>query len=434
MIKQIPLVITLMYLILIVEKSMGQFNISAEIRPRIAIDNGAGVPLNDTLDTRYYATQRTRLSFDFQKSVFRLRLTAQDVRVWGSGDIYTSTGVFGSNSGLDFYEAWLKIRLSDATSVKIGRQPFAFDNERLISRRNWNQFGLAYDAVLLEHKQKSWTVDLALSYNNLMNYNTGGTDFSNNTYFSTNVMKTFNFLRVHKTFGDHFNTSLYAMASGFVNESNPGVIYLTGTYGLFAQLSLEQLEIPIDVYYQNGSTQSGKAVSAFMAGINPTVRISTVRLGLGADYLSGDDAGKSGYREKERTFNKFYGSGFRFHGWMNHYVYIKGSTMNGGLVDIYPSVSWAVNPRHKLDLLTHFFSLANPVMIGDMLVDDKNLGTELDTRYTFTWDSELSVNVGFSYYFTTDTFILVKTRSDAGIRQPWWIWTMLTYKPVIFKK
>jgi hypothetical protein len=222
------------------------------------------------------------------------------------------------------------------------------------------------------------------------------------------------------------------IATGYTRENNPEIIYLTGTYGLYTNVSFDHFEMPVDAYYQNGKAQSGKDVSAFAFGLSPKVLLGPVKIGVGADYLSGDDANNADYNEKERTFNKFYGAGFKYHGWMNYYVYIKGNTKNGGLVDIYPNISWKISPQHKLDAQAHFFSLANSVRIADDIINDKNLGTEIDTRYTFTLKEDFSLNVGFSYYFTTDTFIKVKAGEMANIRQPYWVWTMLTYTPKIF--
>lgn len=242
----------LLTLFLHVFDANGQFNISSEIRPRGIIDNGAGSPLIDTINTRYFISQRTRLTFDFQKSKFQMRLTAQDIRVWGSANIYSGTGVFGNSSGLDFHEAWLKINIKKNASIKIGRQEFSYDNQRILSKRNWNQYGLSYDAVLFAIKYKEWAFDMALSYNNGMNYFNGKPDFRSGLYYNTNLIKTLNFIRINKSFGTHVNSSLFGIATGFINENSPTVIYVTGTYGFYSHFSFGNFEIPVDAYYQNG--------------------------------------------------------------------------------------------------------------------------------------------------------------------------------------
>ncbi|MBI9039571.1 MAG: hypothetical protein JEY97_15690 [Bacteroidales bacterium] len=114
---KLPKIVFLSLIVFTPLSIFGQISISAEIKPRGEIDNVAVLPLN----TRCYISQRTRLSFDFKKSIFQLRLTAQDVRVLGSSDIFTSTGVLGSTSGLDFYEAWLKINILKSLSFRTGQ-------------------------------------------------------------------------------------------------------------------------------------------------------------------------------------------------------------------------------------------------------------------------------------------------------------------------
>jgi hypothetical protein len=415
------------------QSGYSQFSVSAELRPRAEFDNGVGRAIADTGNTRYYISQRTRLAFDYTKSIVQIRLTAQDVRLWGSGDIYSATGVFGSNSGLDFLEAWVRVKVFSNTHVKVGRQMMKYDNQRLISTRNWNQFGYAYDAFLLEHDQSGWDIDLALSYNTGRNNRSGGPDFNDTLFFQTNIMKTFNFLRVNKTFGKHFTASLYALASGFSVEDAPSIIYMTGTYGFYAKIKAGSFEIPVDAFYQNGKAQSGKDISAYMFGVNPNVTLGPVKLGVGADYFSGDDANDPNFMNQENTFNKFYGGGFGFHGWMNYFIYIKGSTRSGGLVDLTGNFAWNITPKHKLDVRAHFFSLAESIMVDDEIINDKNLGTEIDTRYTYTLNEEFNVNVGFSYYLTTPTFEIVQAGVGGNIMQPYWIWTMLTYTPKIFE-
>lgn len=362
-----------------------------------------------------------------------MRITAQDVRIWGSGNFYTSTGVFGSSLGLDLHEAWLNIKLGKTTNVKIGRQEMSYDNQRLVARRNWNQFGLSYDAILLIQKIKDWRFDLALTYNTMMDLNSGRPEFSDELFNRENLIKTFNFLRINKPFGEHVNLSALVIATGYTNDDRPGVIFMTFSYGMYSKLDFNYFETTLDFYYQNGKAQTSKSVNAFAFGITPTFKIKGWRIGFGVDYMSGDDANSNNYGVEEKSFNRFYGAVYGYNGFMNYYGYIKSSTANGGLVDLYPNISWKASEKHKIDASVHFFSLANAVLIDDMVMDDLNMGTEIDTRYTFTLNKEFSFNVGFSYYLATSTFKSVKVGLNTDINQPYWAWAMITYKPMIFK-
>ena len=145
--------------------AFSQFRVSAELRPRFEMDNGALKPRPDSVNTGYYATQRTRLNFDFAKEKYQMRLSIQDVRFWGSGDIYSSTGVWGSSAGLDVKEAWFRLNIGSYSHITIGRQELKLDDQRLIATRNWNQFGASYDAISFGFKKNDWIMDLMVSYN-----------------------------------------------------------------------------------------------------------------------------------------------------------------------------------------------------------------------------------------------------------------------------
>jgi hypothetical protein len=298
--------------------------------------------------------------------------------------------------------------------------------------RNWNQFGIAYDAVVLKHVGDYWSFDLGLSWNTMMNLNTGKPSFDNTQYYAENLIKSLNFLRISRSLTDHINISAWVIGTGYVNPSYPEALFMTGTYGLFSELSYDWFNLPLEIYYQNGKAQTAKPVEAFAFGLKPSVNISDISIGMGFDYLSGDDAGKMDYGVKEKTFNKFYGSVFRYHGWMNYYSYIKGSTGNGGLMDLFPFITWKISSRHTLEGKVHIFNLANKILLADKIVSDLYLGTEFDTRYTWKIKPDLSFNAGFSYYQTSPTFIDVMAGSDPNIRQPVWLWVMISFTPDLF--
>jgi hypothetical protein len=181
-----------------------------------------------------------------------------------------------------------------------------------------------------------------------------------------------------------------------------------------------------------GHAQSGKEVSAYMFTIDPSYQAGNWKFGLGADYFSGDDATADNFNEKEKTFNKFYSPGFLYNGWMNHYVFIKSSTANGGLVDIYPNLEVALKPKHKVRGYFHLFSLANPVKINDAVFTNKDLGQELDLMYIYNHSKELTVQAGFSYYFATETIAAIKKVDYDIVGAPYWAWVMITFKPTLF--
>ena len=430
--KAILRFIVLSALILIPSVILAQFTISAELRPRFEMDNGAVRPKADSLSTLYFATQRTRLRFDFVKEKYQLRLTIQDVRFWGTGDIYSSTGVFGSTGGLDIHEAWFMLKLCDNSNLTIGRQVLKLDDQRLVATRNWNQWGVAYDAISYNLVKNKWNLDVAVSYNTNSEINSGKPSIDDELFNKNNLMKTFNFIYLKRTFNESLQASLMAIGAGYQSAANQSVIYMMGTYGLWLNYQKGVFDISTNLYYQNGKAQSGKDVSAYMATLHPGITVSKVRIGLGGDYISGDNAENDTFGEKERTFNKMYGAVFKYYGYMNYYSYMKASTRDGGLVDIYPNVKIPIKGKHVITAMFHKFYLANPVFFGEEVSSDQDLGSEIDLMYTFKAMKELVVQGGFSYYFTTNTLEQLKGVGSVEAKSPYWAWVMLTFTPQLF--
>jgi len=431
MIKSLRLIL-LLALIFIPGIIIAQFSISAELRPRFEIDNGTIRPKPDSMNTSYYVTQRTRLRFDFKKEKYQLRLSIQDVRFWGTGDIYSSTGVFGTSGGLDVQEAWFRLKLCENSSITIGRQVLKFDDQRLVATRNWNQWGLAYDALTYNFVKDKWDLNVAISYNTNSNLNNGKANIDDELFNKNNLIKSFNYIHVKKVFNESLRASLIAIGAGYQSSQSSSVIYMMGTYGLWLSYTKGIFDFSTNLYYQNGHAQSGKKVSAYMATVHPGVKIGKIRIGLGGDYISGDNAKNDDYGEKEKTFNKMYGAVFKYYGFMNYYTYMKRSTRNGGLGDIYPNIKIPIKEKHIILAQYHKFYLANPVFVEETISENQDLGSEIDLMYTYKAMKDLVLQAGFSYYFTSNTLKQVKGVGATEIKAPYWGWVMLSFTPQLF--
>ncbi len=425
-------ILILMAILVLPTLTYAQFNISAELRPRLEMDNGTLKPFPDSLNTVYFVSQRTRLKFDLNKEKYQMRLSIQDVRFWGSGDIYTSTGVFGSTGGIDIQEAWFRLKLGAYSKLTIGRQVLKLDDQRLIATRNWNQFGMAYDAISYMFTKDKWILNAAVSYNTNSKISNGKL-VSDNEFFNTfNLMKTLNYIHLKRNFHKNFSAALMAFASGYEHSTSKDVLYITATYGFWWNFDNAKFDVSSNLYFQGGKAQTGKSVMAYMATIHPGIKFGKVRIGLGGDYISGDNAKNDDFGQKERTFNLMYGAVFKYYGSMNYYSYMKGSTANGGLIDIYPNISVPINDQHSLTAFYHKFYLANPVLIQGDVMDNTDLGSEVDLMYTYKIMKELVLQAGVSYYFTTESLEKVKKVDGSDIRSPYWVWTMITFTPELF--
>jgi len=202
----------------------GQFSMSSEVRPRFEYRNGYGrLPtLNDK--PAYFISQRSRLNINFKNSKFRSVFAFQDVRVWGDATIYKSTGVHGNDSSIDLYQGYFEWLFNDRSSVRIGRQVLAYDDERLLSIRNWNQHGLAYDAFLFKIQFDHWEAHMGVSLNNSRENKYGN-------IYEQNKMKNLNFIHLQRSLENIGHFSLIAVGSGYTASDSSEVIYMRGTTG-----------------------------------------------------------------------------------------------------------------------------------------------------------------------------------------------------------
>jgi hypothetical protein len=223
------------------------------------------------------------------------------------------------------------------------------------------------------------------------------------------------------------------MLSGYQHDSITSLIYLTATYGAWWKYDKGRFDISGEAYIQQGKAQNGKDVMAYMASVHPGIKIGKMRLGVGGDYISGDNAEKDDYGTKERTFNIMYGAVYRYYGHMNYFSYMKSTTANGGLIDIYPNIRVPINEKHSITAFYHKFYLANPVLVKNEVIDDTDLGSEVDLVYTYKILKSLVLQAGASYYFTSGTLEKIKAVDGGDIRPPIYAWTMITFTPTLFQ-
>ena len=143
-----------------------QLYLNTEIRPRGEIRNGYKSMFSEDDNTAYFISQRTRLGLIYSHEKYSLKITGQDSRVWGDESYYNSTGIKGDVASVDLYEAWFQLKLNQFSSLKIGRQEWKYDNQRLLANRNWGQTGMTYDGLLLKFDNQNFRADIGLLLNN----------------------------------------------------------------------------------------------------------------------------------------------------------------------------------------------------------------------------------------------------------------------------
>jgi len=416
-------------LLLIISQSYGQFTLKGEFRPRFEYRGGYGKILTEDEKPIFFVSQRSRISAYYQTGIYSFGFAVQDIMVWGDEDVYSSTGVFGSKASIDLNEAWLGIKLYDNGNVKIGRQYWAYEDERLLSARGWNQSEIKYDAVLFQHAGVKLKFDVGLSWNNDMDRNFGNE-------YPTGKMKSMNFLYVRKDFNDWLHATVMAVASGFTATDSTTDINWQGTYAGYLGVKKGPFSALASGFYQNGKNRKGLSTSAYMFALSGDYLIKEkYSAGAGIDYLSGQDQKNNDpdYFEKAHSFDNLYGARHGVFGHMDLFNNLPTSTDNGGLVDIFVRLKYIPVPSTKIGADFHFFILQNNVI--DITTDNitylsKGLGQELDLNVSWDINKIFNVKGGYSFFLVTDSMEKLQGIEPGNSRFPSWIWVMITAKPM----
>ncbi len=401
-----------------------QLVIGLELRPRLLLDDGYKNPKANDDPVLAYITQRTRLNASYQQQQFEAYFSLQDVRVWGGDNQYSSSGIFGNTGSLSLHQGWFILKPIKTLSIKTGRQLFQYDDQRIISSRNWNDYQITYDAVLIQFDNAKDKIDIGLTWNSE----------TINTFLYPQVkFKIFDFIRYERIFRD-FNISAIALITGNTVSDTVSSIYLKGTYGLNLLLDITNLHARITGYFQNNLNQNGTRLHAFCFSLLAQYDVFQKRasFSIGVDYLSGQDETKTSnkYNRTNHRFDILYG---RRHGWYG-YIDFFPPIPEQGLQDYYLKADYRPWKKLTLQLDGHFFWLAsnkyNVDGSGDIL--KKNLGQELD--FTLIWKimDVVSLQGGYSFYLMTETLRQVKGVNNTSTRFPQFAYIMITAKPELF--
>lgn len=408
--------------------TIAQFTVSAEYRVRGEANNGYRTLPTESSETAYFVSQRTRLNLKYNSEKYAAYFSLQDVRIWGQADYMTKSGIQYSSNTLDIHQAWFDWKFTRNWILRTGRQSWSYDDGRILANRNWDQYGLSWDAFLLKHQTKNFAMHLGSSINNTWisfnkeNFNPG--ENPNETPIGFRI-KYFNFLWLNYKFNERLKLSFANYYASFLAAETKSIYYTLGTSGLHLNYKSDNLSAKANLYYQYGKSPAGKNTSAYMATLQANLKFNSFTFGLNGDYLSGDDINNENFG----AFNILYGARWPVYGWMNYYV-LPGDTKNGGLVDLYPGVKYSINKKHILFAQFHFLSLATKTFDAPDL--SKSLGNELDFSYSFKYDKNLSLGFYFSYYFATETAEYVKGVDFGASTSPYWFNLMLTFKPTLY--
>jgi hypothetical protein len=414
-------ILLLLFTVISFSNSKAQFNIDAQIRQRLEFRDGYQhlQPLN--ADPAMFISQRTRISFKYLTEQLKITITPQDVRVWGDEHMANMTGVFGDSASLDMFEGFIEAKIKNNTFISAGRQQLVYDNEWLLSARNWNQNGNSADAIVLKTKPLGWNLHFGLAWNSW------GERISEN-FYPSNRLKSLNYLWVNKQISDRFNFSLMHLSTGVTKNDTSRTLYFRHTSGMFGKYKTEHFAADANAYYQTGVNRTGKNVSAFLGAVDIKYILDQFSIGGSIAYLSGNKSVGQNMKT-DGLFDILYGARHKFFGFIDYFRNFENDTRQGGLVDY--AITFEVKPLKTFSFsnTSHYFQLAQT---NALTGPGKNLGFENDFIIKYKAADWCNLELGYCFFLPTHTLKKIQNSPQPKFSQ--FVYLQCTIRSVIFSQ
>jgi hypothetical protein len=393
-----------------------EFSADLQIRPRYEYANGFKTLLTSTTSHNSFIGQRTRATLNYNDDQLTVKTSFQNVRTWGSVSTVGNTSSSTAN-GVALFEGWAEYAFTTNFSVKAGRQPLSYDNQRIIGGLDWANQGRSFDAALLKFKGAAYKLDLGLALNEDSELLTDPS-----TAYSTDF-KNMQYAHFHTDF-DKAGLSLLALNIGreYTNSDSEIDLAFMQTIGTYFNFKNKKFSADASLYLQTGKIGENK-VTAFEGAANLGYTLTEkLSLTAGYEYLSGKD--QTDTSTDISYFTPLFGTNHAFNGYMD-YFYVGSSHGNVGLQDASLKFDFPIK-KVKVSATGHYFSAANELSSST----DKYLGTELDVTGAYKLNKNITVIGGYSQMFASDEMVALKGGSNNTTNN--WAWLMVNINPQIF--
>lgn len=343
----------------------------------------------------------------------------QDSRLWGQGG---NTGAYLDN--VDMHQAYIQIANAFALplTVKAGRFKYSFGTERLFGNSDWGYFGRSYDGLLLSYRSK-WNADFLTSVVRENENYVGNATAAAYAYPSTRDNSSYMAsLILWGKLNEQNNLSFIALYELDRNVT-VGTESTLDRYSLNVNhdLKMDNLSTQVEVIYQGG-TKAGKDLAAYFFSVDAKYAMGKSTLNPGIDYVSGTDPAEL---TKNNSYESSFGTGHKFHGFMDYFTSLPANTGNLGLMDIF--VGYELKPDmsdFSYALKFHNFNSAVKSAAGESA-----FGQELDITVTYAVQKGINLVWGGSAFFAGD---LMKTRfaksGNTSLDPAFWSYLMIKAK------
>ena len=374
----------------------GKLSIGGELRYRYHSENGQGRQAS-AVGTAFQETEndfgllRLRLFADY-KATDRLRFYVEGIYsdVIHSNDEFIPRGPIDRNFG-DITNLFADVKISDSTTVRIGRQELLLGSQRLVSPLDWANTRRTFQGVRTISKFDKYDIDafwtqpvpvLAGEFDR----GTEQTDFFG-TYLTYKGLK---------------NSKLDLYYLGLDTED----VLSVDTFGTRLHGGKDAWLWDVEAAIQTGTQQAlGQSIEAYAvtAGIGRKFdRPWKPTLWFYYDYASGDESGTGNTFEQ---FNELFPLGHKYLGFIDAVARANVAA---------PNVQLTLQPTKKLKLIAwwHNFQAAqidSPIpgvaTSAAQNTDSRDLGNELDLVANLNVNPRTNIFLGYSHFFRGDRVI-----------------------------
>ena len=420
------------FVVLLGDYAFAQFSLSGEVRPRMEYLHGYSTLTDKDSDPAGFASQRTRINFNYYNNRVKMGVSVQDVFLWGS-----QPQLFSTSNNLSVHQAWGQYFLTPSLSLKLGRQELVYDDERIFGASNWDQQGRSHDVALLRY-DGMFKLDVGAAFNQDQKH-------LNGAHYGLNNYKMMQFVWLNTDIVDNLNVSLLFLNNGYQydyvlynndNNYNRTKDIFNQTFGGRMMLTPGDFNFHASAYYTMGKDMEDRDLSAYYVGLGLDYELANEwDLGIGWEHLSGTSQKEmienpDGY--KNRSFNPFYGSSHKFNGFMDYFNATDNWANTVGLNDLYASVQFS-HRRFEVNLTGHAFLTAATV-IKDGNVNETMepyLGTEIDLTMSYKLSNVSNVVMGYSQMLGSETLQNLKRGNKDAFNN--YAYLMFTFKPMFLK-
>ncbi len=397
-----------------------KFELSGEFRPRIEQRHGYKklAPLNSK--SAFFISERLRLNTMYSYKFIKFYVSIQDYRVWGDEEQVKNFGSFG------LHEGWAEFNIKDIASIKLGRQEFSYEDNRLLGNLDWVQQARSHDGVVVKIQKKNSTLHIGGSYNQ------SGEQLIGTVYKLKNYKALAYGWFNQKLDSGRTSLSIYAITDGVPSKDSIPVTYFRFTAGPHISMKYKHFNGNMSAYIQVGKNNINQKILSYFANVYGEYTSPKINTGAGYEYLSGNNASKTS-DTKYHAFNTLYPTNHKFYGHMDYFLDLPLDTKLGGLQDVFVRLNYKPKPKGMLGFDAHYFFLGNKV--ADVVHPGKYLklplGFEFDLYGSYKPLDFLSVNLGYSFMIATPSMEALKGGSRKAYNG--WSFVMLTLKPSLFK-